>query len=137
MAETAAAEALAGRRHALGSDHPATVASIADVALADISEGKFVQGETLAREVLEFYRKKAPDDPERFRAESLLGASWAGQKKYSEAEPLLLEGYNGMLERKNRMSAPDQVEREQAREFLVQLYRAWGKTAKAAEWRAR
>jgi hypothetical protein len=76
------------------------MASAADVALACQSQGKFAESEPLAREALEFNGKKQPDGWQRFRVESLLGASLAGQKKYTEAEPLLLEGYHGMLARK-------------------------------------
>jgi eukaryotic-like serine/threonine-protein kinase len=126
-AETYAAQALAGRRHALGSEHTDTMASAADLALAYVSQGKFSESEPLAREVLEFNRKKQPDDSQRFRAESLLGASLAGQKKYAEAEPLLLEGYQGMLARKDRMDVPEWYHLDRAREWLTQLYRAWGK----------
>jgi tetratricopeptide (TPR) repeat protein len=135
LAEDCAAQALAGRRHALGSDHPDTMASAADLALAYLSQGKFSQSEPLAREAMEFFRKKQPDDWQRFRAESLLGASLAGQKKYAEAEPLLLEGYQGMLARKDRVAVPDRYHLDRAREWLVQLYQSWGKPAKAAEWR--
>jgi hypothetical protein len=135
LAETHAVQALAGRRHALGSEHPDTMASAADLALAYLSQGKFAESEPLAREALEFDRKKQPDDWQRFRAESLLGASLAGQKKFAEAEPLLLEGYQGMLARKERMAVPDWYHLDRAREWIVQLYQAWGKPAKAAEWR--
>ncbi len=34
-------------------------------------------------------------------------ASLAGGKKYAEAEPLLLEGYEGMLARKDFIDVPD------------------------------
>jgi len=54
LAETHAAPALAGRRHALGSEHPDTMASAADLALAYVSQGKFAQSEPLTREALEF-----------------------------------------------------------------------------------
>jgi hypothetical protein len=54
------------------------------------SRGKFAESEPVAREAVEMDRKKRPDNWQRFRAESLLGASLAGQKKYAEAEPLLL-----------------------------------------------
>ena len=64
-----------------------------------------------------------------------MGASLAGQKKYAEAEPLLLEGYQSMAARKNRMGVPDLYYLDLAREWLVQLYEAWGKPEKAAEWR--
>src|SRR5215469_7017087 len=136
-AESYATQTPAGRRRALGSENPDTMASAADLALAYVSERKFVEAEPLAREALEFNRKKQPADWQRFRAESLLGASLAGQKKYAEAEPLLLSGYHGMLERKNRMAVPDQYHLDRAGESIVQLYSAWGQPGKAAEWKHR
>src|SRR5262249_782981 len=135
LAASYAAQALAGRRHGLGAEHPDTMASATDLALAYLSQGKFSESEPLAREALEFDRKKQPDDWQRFHAESLLGVSLAGQKKFDEAEPLLLEGYQGMLARKERMAVPDWYHVDRAREWIVQLYRAWGKPAKASAWR--
>jgi serine/threonine protein kinase len=135
LAEAYAAQALSGRRKALGSEQPDTVASAADLALAYQSQQEFVRSETLAREAFEFYRDKQSDDWQRFRVESLLGASLSGQKRYAEAEPLLLEGYQGMLTRKQRMAVPDWYHLARAREWVVELYRAWGKPMKAADWR--
>jgi serine/threonine protein kinase/tetratricopeptide (TPR) repeat protein len=135
QAETHAAQALAGRRHALGAEHLETMASAADLALAYQSQGKFVESESLAREAMEIDRKEQPDGWLRFRAESLLGASLAGQKNFADAEPLLLEGYQGMLARKERMAAKDSYHLDRAREWIVQLYQAWGKPAKASAWR--
>jgi eukaryotic-like serine/threonine-protein kinase len=135
LAGTYAEQVLAGRRHALGSEHEDTIVSAADLALAYISQEKFVAAEPLAREALEFNRKKQADDWQRFRAESLLGASLAGEKKYAEAEPLLVEGYEGMLARKERMAVPYWYHLDRAREWIVQLYQAWGKLDRAAEWR--
>ena len=133
MAETYAAQALAGRRHALGNENPDTMASAADLALAYLSQGEFAESEALAREAMEMEGKIQPDDWQRFRAESLLGASLSGQKKYAEAEPLLLEGYRGMAARKDRMAAADRYHLDRAREWIVQLYKDWGKTQKAAQ----
>jgi tetratricopeptide (TPR) repeat protein len=135
LAEIYAAQTLTGRRRALGSEHPDTMASAADLALAYISQGKFADSEPLVRGALEFYGKKQPDDWQRFRAESLLGAGLAGQKRYVEAEPMLLEAYHGMTARKDKMSAPDSYHLERAREWIVQLYQAWGKPEKTAGWR--
>jgi len=101
---------------------------------AYVSQEQFVQAEPLAREAFEFNRKEQPGNWQRFRAESLLGASLAGQRKYAEAEPLLLEGYQGMLARKNLIGVPDWYHLDRAREWLVQLYQAWGKREKAADW---
>jgi eukaryotic-like serine/threonine-protein kinase len=134
LAESNAAQALAGRRDSLGTEQDDTMASAADVALAYQSQGKFAESEPLAREALEFNRKKHPDGWQRFRAESLLGASLAGQKKYAEAEPVLLEGYQGMQARKERMAVSDWYHLDRAREWIVQLYQAWGRPEKGAEW---
>jgi tetratricopeptide (TPR) repeat protein len=135
LAEDFAAKALEGRRHARGPEHADTMAAAADLALAWQSQGKFAASEPLAREALATDVKKRPDDWQRFRAESLLGASLAGQKKYAEAEPLLLEGYRGMVARKERMAVPDLYHLDRACEWIAELYRAWGKPEKAAEWR--
>ena len=59
-----------------------------------------------------------------------------GQKKYADAEPYLLQGYQGLKERADwavpglgRIPVPEAAER------LVQLYEATGKKDKADEWR--
>jgi len=133
LAETYVAQTLAGRRH--GSEHPDTMASVADLALAEVSEGRFAESEPLAREALDTNSKIQPGNWQRFRAESLLGASLAGEKKYTQAEPMLLEGYQGMLARKDSMAVPDQYHFELARGWLVTLYQDWGKPDKAGEWK--
>jgi tetratricopeptide (TPR) repeat protein/predicted Ser/Thr protein kinase len=130
-----AAQALAGLRHALGPQHPDTMVSEADLALAYVSQGKFAEAEPVAREAVEAEKKVQPDDWQRYRAESLLGASLAGQRKYADAEPLLLEGYQGILARKDHIAVSDQYHLELAHRWLVQFYQAWGKPDKAAEWK--
>jgi serine/threonine protein kinase/tetratricopeptide (TPR) repeat protein len=135
LAEAYAQQTLTGRRHALGSEQPDTMTSAADLSLANLSRGKAAESEALARESLHFYQQTQPEDWQRFRAESLLGASLAGQKKYAEAEPFLLEGYQGMLARKERMAVPDWYHLDRAREWTIQLYLALGQPKKAAEWR--
>jgi hypothetical protein len=136
-AESVAANVLAIRRRNSGSQNPTTLSSALDLALACASQGKFSESEPLAREALDFYQKQKPDDWQRYRAESLLGASLAGQKKYAEAEPLLTEGYKGMLARKEKIAIPDRYDLDRARERLVQLYVSWGKPEKVAEWSKR
>ena len=127
QAELYAGEVLDAWQRALGTDSPVTMGAAADLALAYLSQGKFAAGERLAREALEFNQKRQPDDWQRFRAESLLGASLAGQKKYAEAEPLLREGYQGMEARKDRMGAPERYHIDRARDWLTQLHNALDK----------
>jgi len=40
-----------------------------------------------------------------------------------------------MLARKDKIAVPDKYHLDRAREWLVQLYEAWGKPEKAEEWR--
>jgi tetratricopeptide (TPR) repeat protein len=135
VAEQYAVQQLEGRTRALGAEHPDTVSAAADLALAYLSQGKVVQAERLARGAVEFTRRKQPDDPARFFAEGLLGASLAGQKKYVEAEPLLIEASQGMLARKDRIAVPDYYQANQVRDWTIGLYENLGKPDKAAEWR--
>ena len=134
LAEIYDAQTVAGRSHASGKEDPDTLAAEADLALAYQSQGKFSESERLAREVMEIEQKNQPDDWQRFRAESLLGASLAGQKKYAEAESLLLEGYQGMAARKGRIAVPDWYHLDRSRKWIVELYEGRGKPEKAAKW---
>ena len=118
---------MAGRVHSAGKEDPDTLAAEADLVLAYYSQGKFAQSEPLAREILDIQRSKQPDDWQRFRAQSLLGAVLAKEKKYSEAGPLLEEGYRGLVERKNTIAVPDQYHLDRAHDWIVELHKTWGK----------
>jgi tetratricopeptide (TPR) repeat protein/tRNA A-37 threonylcarbamoyl transferase component Bud32 len=135
QAQTYTEQALEGRRHALGADHLATMSSIADLALVYMLQGKFAESEPLARQAFDFTTKNLPDGWERYGEESLLGAILAGQKKFSEAEPLLLDGYRGMDARKAAMGVPNLYYLDRVRGWIADLYQSWGKSDKAAEWR--
>jgi serine/threonine protein kinase/tetratricopeptide (TPR) repeat protein len=124
LAEEYALKAFEGRRRVLGPKHPDTVASEGDLALAYESEGKFAAAEPLARDAMAI-DTKIPW--QRFRSESLLGASLAGQRKFAQAEPILLEGYRGLLAQKEAIAAPDRYNVDRAGEWVAAMYRAWGK----------
>ena len=68
---------------------------------------------------------------------SLLGGSLLGQKKYAEAEPMILGGYEGMKARQAAIPAAARYLLADAGERIIALYQGWGKTDRAAEWRAR
>ena len=46
-----------------------------------------------------------PEEWETFHTQSLLGAALLGQEKYTDAEPLLLAGYDGLTEREAKIPA--------------------------------
>jgi eukaryotic-like serine/threonine-protein kinase len=137
LAEVTAAKVLAARRGASDAVDSDTMDSAADLALAYASQGKFSKSLPLAREAFDFGREKRPDDWQRFRAASILGASLAGLKKFAEAEPLLLEGYRGMIERTDKIAIADRYHLDMSRRWIVALYSAWGKPKQAEEWKKR
>ena len=135
QAEDLYTQTLAERKQRPGRDDPETLDNMADLALTYQAQGKFASSEALAREAVERNQTKRPEDWQRFFTESLLGASLAGQKKYAEAEPLLLDGYQGLVARKDRIEVPESYHLDRTREWIVQLYQAWGKPQQAAAWR--
>jgi len=132
-AEGYAAQSLAVARQTLSPEDPDLTEAVAALASAYLLQRKFAEAEPLAREAVEFNRKRRPDEWQRFHTESLLGASLAGQEKYTEAEPLLLDGYQGMLARKDRIPVPQRYQLDLAHNWLVHLDPARGKPDKSAE----
>jgi tetratricopeptide (TPR) repeat protein/predicted Ser/Thr protein kinase len=135
LAETYGVEALAGRRDVLGSRQKDTMVSAADLALIYLSQGKFAESESLAREAFEFYSKSQPDDWRRFRVQTLVGASLARQKRYKDAEPMLVEGYRGLLTLKDRIAVPEHYHVDLARKWIFEACQGWGRQDKLAEYR--
>ena len=87
------------------------------------------------RSVLVLCPKKLSDNWLTFNARSLLGGALLGQKRYEEAEPLLLSGYKGLIESEDTIPPAGKVRVKVALQRLVQLYEAWGKPSKAALWK--
>jgi serine/threonine protein kinase/Tfp pilus assembly protein PilF len=98
---------------------------------------KYADADSLLRECLVIREQKWPDDWWTSNTRSRLGGSLLGQKKYDEAEPLLLAGYEGMKQREEKIAPVYKIRLTEAIDRLVQLYEAWGKPGKAAVWKAR
>jgi len=58
-----------------------------------------------------------------------------GQKDYAKAEQLLRDGYEGLQQHEAKIPRPAKPRLREAMERLAQLYEAWGKPDKAAEWK--
>jgi serine/threonine protein kinase len=119
----------------LGPEHPHTLITLLSLALAYRAAGRTAEAEPLLRESVVIRQKKQPDNWVTFYAKSLLGDSLAGQKKYAEAEPLLLSGYEGLKQRARKLPPRARPHLTEALEQLVQLYDAWGQKDQAAKWR--
>jgi hypothetical protein len=105
------------------------------LAEVELTEQKYADAEPLLREAVGTAENTRPDAWNRYYFQGLLGASLAGQKKYSDAEPLVVSGYEGMVQRQATVPADNRSRVVQAGQRVVDLYASWGKLEKAAEWR--
>ena len=124
-----------GRRRALGEEHRDTLDARVLLSRVWLQQRKYPAAEAALSDVLKGFERAAPDTWDRYNCQSLLGASLAGQKRFGEAETLLLSGYDGMVQREATIAVPDRVDLVEAGERIVALYQEWGKLEKAAEWR--
>jgi serine/threonine protein kinase/tetratricopeptide (TPR) repeat protein len=100
-----------------------------------LDAGLPAEAEPVLRECLAIREKQLPEDWRTCNARSLLGKALADQKKYPEAVPLLVQGYEGLKKMGAKVPADSFVHATDALEWLVQLYEAWGKPDEAAKWR--
>jgi tetratricopeptide (TPR) repeat protein len=125
------------RRRLLGSQHAATRDAIAALADLRLAQQRYPEAESFLREALdhlESLNKESSDAWQPYEHRSLLGFSLMAQKKFAEAEPWLLSGYQGLLRRRAMIPQENQSFLEQAGERLVQFYKDWGKPDKVMEW---
>jgi tetratricopeptide (TPR) repeat protein len=126
---------LAHLKATAGADSPAYAGELAKHGLSSLEHQQWTDAKKLLRECLAIREKKEPEAWTTFNAQSLLGGALLGQKKYADAEPLLVKGYEGMQQREHQIPAGTKGVIALAMERLVQLYDEWGQKAKAEEWR--
>jgi tetratricopeptide (TPR) repeat protein len=114
-------EQLADARKTLPKDRPQLAGLLAQISLGLLEHQKWVEAEPLLRECLAIREKQEPDDWRTFHSQSMLGGAVLGQKKYAEAEPLLLKGYEGMKQREKTIPPPAATRIPEALEQLIEL----------------
>jgi hypothetical protein len=126
-------------RDALGAAHSRTTWSQGELSALLLRRERFVEAEVHLRAWLEVAKAKGRDDWACFHHISLLGASLLGQEKFATAEPLLVQGYEGLKRHANQLppALTTGSHLSRALERLVLLYGAWGKKDQAAEWQQR
>jgi hypothetical protein len=91
--------------------------------------------EKALRESLAIYEMKQPRAVMRYDTESLLGAALAGQKKFTEAEPLLINSAKVLLANYGKLSAGNQQLALAAGQRVIDFYHTWDRPEEAAAWR--
>jgi serine/threonine protein kinase len=126
---------LPGIRAHLATDSPWLARALAPFARALLNLGKFNEAEPLARECLVIFEKTLPDDWRTFNARSMVGGCLLGERKYAEAEPLLVSGYQGLKEREATFLDVSKPRLKEALQRLVQLFQSTNRPDQAAEWK--
>jgi hypothetical protein len=157
-AEASAREALALRRRLLGNEHRDVDESLVNLARVLHEQGRFLEAEAVQREELALEKKLSGEEHplvanslevlanllreqdklvEAFNTRAMLGRALPGQKRYADAEPLLLSGDDGMAQRKDTIPALGRLRSKETLQSLVELYEATDQPDKAAQWKAK
>jgi hypothetical protein len=101
-----------------------------------LEQSRWSEAEPLSRDCLTIRANTTPDDWVRYNAMSLLGEALAGQGRLAGAEPLLVQGYDGMKACETRIPVPNRLRLREAAERVVRLYEDWNKPEQATAWKA-
>jgi serine/threonine protein kinase/Tfp pilus assembly protein PilF len=136
-AESLYRDNLPAMRTQLSPDSRQLAVALVQLAYTLLMEGKFAEAEMLGRECLAIREKTMPDDWLTFGTRSLVGGTLLAQKRYAEAEPLLLSGYEGMREREQHIPLAGKPRLKEALQRVVELYEATGRLNQSVQWRQR
>jgi tetratricopeptide (TPR) repeat protein len=127
-------ELAADFRSRFGEEDFRTAAQLSRLVRNLLQQRKYIEAEAPCRQALAIREKNEPDGWGTFNTKSMLGGIMLGQKKFVEAEPLLLAGYEGMKQRQNKIPPTAKDRLTEAVERLVTLYHDQGKADQAAQW---
>jgi hypothetical protein len=105
------------------------------MATAQMLQRKFAQAIATLRPVCDAYAGAKLDVWQRYSCQVLLGESLVAEKRYGEAEPLLLAGYDGLEQRKASIPAVSKPTLDRAAAWLVRMYTEQGKPDLAEQWK--
>jgi eukaryotic-like serine/threonine-protein kinase len=128
-------EMLARRRKTVGPSSPLLAGDLGRLGRNLLNQSNWLEAESVLRECLSILEKALPNDWRRFTAMSRLGGALMGQRRYAEAEPLVVQGYEGMKLHEARIPAGGFNILLEAADQVVALYEAWDKPRQATEWK--
>lgn len=121
----------AGRLFDRNPSSSARAAALAGRGNMLLAENKPAEAELALRECLGIREKKQAEEWSTYETKSLLGQALADQRKFADAEPLLVAGYEGMKRREAAIPTRDVPRLTKALERLVAYYEARGMNAEA------
>jgi len=129
-------EVLASTRAKYAKGTQALASQLAQLGQSLVEGRADPEAEPLLREALSDREKADPEGWATFHTQFLLGWALLGQRKYTEAEPLLLKGYEGLKARAKAAPPPFRNRVPEALDRLIELYTATSKPDEIQKWRA-
>jgi tetratricopeptide (TPR) repeat protein len=117
-----------------GPENYNTLGSALALALVKVQLGRFAEAETLLRPVIIAWDKTRPGDWRALQCRNLMGAALAGQRRFGEAEALLVSSAEGLERRSSEVPAIDRHLIGEADKRVAEAYGAWGRADKASDW---
>lgn len=130
-------EVLVRRRAILGNEHPQTLDSMLELGDAYVTLRKFGDAEMILRECEAVHQKVDPTSWNLFCVKSTLGAALLGERNFTEAEPLLLAGFEGMEQRRDAIPGSSKVHLTKGAHRLVELYTVLERPQEITTWQAK
>jgi len=124
-------------RRTLGPRHSNTMDTMASFSELEVQERNYDEAEPLLRQTWNGLKDTRPDYWRTYYIQSLLGSVLMRQRQYADAEPLLLSGFNGLIQHRDAIPILNKSSPIDAGEWIVELYRAWGRADKATEWESK
>ncbi|HMO13844.1 MAG TPA: tetratricopeptide repeat protein [Pirellulaceae bacterium] len=128
-------ELLSDARRDLPMDSPQLAGQLAKFGLILMEMKGYAEAEPLLRECQAIREKAEPDDWRTFNTQSMLGGALLGQAKHAAAEPLLLQGYEGMKAREASIPPQAKTRIPEALDRLIDLYEVPEESNKAEKYR--
>jgi hypothetical protein len=119
----------------LGATHRDTLESWVQTAMAQMLQRKFEKAEGTLRPTCNAYVDAKLDVWQRYSCQVLLAESLVAEKRFNEAEPMLLAGYDGLRQREASIPAVSKPTLDRAAAWLVRLYTEEGKPELAEQWK--
>ncbi len=136
-AETLRRDALARRRGTVPPDSPLLATDLAGLGRNLVEQGRWSEAGPHLRASIAIRDKVSPDDWRRFASMNVLGAALAGEGRFAEAEPMIVNGYEGLKARASRLSVPERPGLGEAAARVVRFYEDWARPDRAAAWKTR
>jgi serine/threonine protein kinase len=118
------------------ADDPEIRNALAELTWTLLFSDQYLEAEPIARECLAMHERTDPDDYGKFWVQGMLGESLTKQKRYTEAEPLLLSAYEGVKKHENEIGSDwrglflgETIGR------VADFYKATHQPEKTAEWK--